>query len=125
MIRSPDDVTAAVLAVMEQTTDPRLREIMVALIEHIHGFVRDVGLTEDEFRAATTLLNQIGQASTDSHNEAVLLAGSLGVSSLVCLHQQRCRRNGRDDSEPTRTVLAGRPTGHRRRRLDRALGDAG
>ena len=84
MIRSADDVTATVLAVMEQTVDPRLREIMMALVKHVHGFVRDVGLTEDEFRAATTLLNEIGQASTDSHNEAVLMAGSLGVSSLIC-----------------------------------------
>ncbi len=85
MIRNPDDVTEAVLTVMERTPDPRLREIMVGLVEHLHGFVRDVGLTEDELQAATTVLNQIGQASTDSHNEAVLMAGSLGVSSLVCL----------------------------------------
>ncbi|MDH3302029.1 MAG: catechol 1,2-dioxygenase [Acidimicrobiia bacterium] len=85
MIRNPDDVTEAVLAVMGRTPDPRLREIMVSLVEHLHGFVRDVALTEDEFRTATTVLNQIGQASTDSHNEAVLMAGSLGVSSLVCL----------------------------------------
>ncbi len=85
MIRTPDDVTRAVLAVMERTSDPRLRTIMVGLIEHLHGFVRDVELTEDEFRAATTIINQIGQATTDTHNEAVLMAGSLGVSSLVCL----------------------------------------
>ncbi len=42
-------------------------------------------LTEEEFRGAAAILNEIGQYSTDSHNEAVLMAGSLGVSSLVCL----------------------------------------
>jgi catechol 1,2-dioxygenase len=39
------DVTPAVLKVMEQTTDPRLREIMVSLVTHLHAFIRDVKLT--------------------------------------------------------------------------------
>jgi catechol 1,2-dioxygenase len=78
-------LTAAVLAVMEKTADPRLREILVALARHLHAFVREVRLTEDEFRAATALLVKIGQQTTDSHNEMVLMAGSLGVSQLVCL----------------------------------------
>jgi catechol 1,2-dioxygenase len=85
MIQRQQDVTDAVLAVMERTTDPRLREIMVSLIRHLHGFVRDVRLTEAEFREAAAILNEIGRLATDSHNEMVLMAGSLGVSSLVCL----------------------------------------
>ena len=80
-----EELTRAVLAVMERTPDPRLRAIMVALVRHLHAFVREVGLTEDEFRDATALLNEIGQLTTDRHNEMVLMAGSLGVSSLVCL----------------------------------------
>jgi catechol 1,2-dioxygenase len=79
------DVTPAVIEVMERTPDPRLREIMVSLVSHLHGFVRDVRLTEAEFRDATAILNEIGKLTTDTHNEAVLMAGSLGVSSLVCL----------------------------------------
>ncbi len=47
--------------------------------------MRDVRLTEAEFREATVILNEIGQLSSDTHNEFVLMAGSLGVSSLVCL----------------------------------------
>ena len=85
IIERQQDVTPAVLAVMERTRDPRLREIMLSLVKHLHGFVREVGLTEEEFRDATAVLNEIGRLSTDSHNEAVLMAGSLGVSSLVCL----------------------------------------
>lgn len=84
-VRHPDDVTRNVLTVMERTGDPRLREIMVSLIRHLHGFVRDVRLTEEEFRTATALINRIGQATNAKHNEAVLMAGSLGVSALVCL----------------------------------------
>lgn len=85
MIRLESDVTPAVRAVMEQTSDPRLREIMVSLIEHLHGFVREVRLTEPEFRQATAIVNEIGKLTSDTHNEAVLMAGSLGVSALVCL----------------------------------------
>src|SRR6476646_8580601 len=84
-IERQQDVTPAVVGVMQQTPDPRLREIMVSLIRHLHAFVRDVRLTEREFRDATSLINEIGRLSNDTHNEAVLMAGSLGVSSLVCL----------------------------------------
>jgi catechol 1,2-dioxygenase len=85
IIERQDQLTDAVLAVMEQTSDARLREIMVSLIRHLHGFVRDVRLTEAEFREAAAILAELGQQTTDSHNEVVLMAGSLGVSSLVCL----------------------------------------
>lgn len=85
MIQNHEDVTAAALAVMERTADPRLRVIMVALIKHLHAFIRDVQLTEAEFRQATALINEIGKLTSDTHNEAVLMAGSLGVSALVCL----------------------------------------
>lgn len=84
-IERQQDVTPAVLEVMARTRDPRLREIMTSLITHLHGFVRDVRLTESEFRDATAILNEIGALASDSHNEFVLMAGSLGVSSLVCL----------------------------------------
>jgi catechol 1,2-dioxygenase len=84
-IKRQQDVTPAVLEVMARTTNPRLREIMVSLVSHLHAFVRDVKLTEEEFREAAAILNEMGQQSTDSHNETVLMAGSLGVSSLVCL----------------------------------------
>lgn len=85
IIESQEDVTPAVLAVMERTENPRLREIMVSLVRHLHGFAREVRLTEEEFRDATALLNEMGRLTNDSHNETVLMAGSLGVSSLVCL----------------------------------------
>ncbi|MBR0754752.1 catechol 1,2-dioxygenase [Bradyrhizobium jicamae] len=85
IIARQEDVTPAVLAVMQRTTDPRLREIMISLVTHLHGFVRDVRLTEEEFRTAAAILNEMGQLSNDTHNETVLMAGSLGVSPLVCL----------------------------------------
>lgn len=85
IIEREQDVTAAALAVMEQTSDPRMRQIMVSLVKHLHGFVRDVRLTEKEFRDATAVIAELGKLTTDTHNEVVLMAGSLGVSPLVCL----------------------------------------
>ena len=85
MISSEKDVTPAVLNVMAQTENPRLREIMTSLVSHLHGFIRDVRLTEDEFQKACGIVVALGQQSNDTHNEAVMLACSLGVSSLVCL----------------------------------------
>jgi catechol 1,2-dioxygenase len=102
MIETNEDLTQAVLGVMQQTTNPRLREIMVALITHLHGFVRDVKLTEEEFRTATALLNHMGQLSNDKHNETVLMAGALGVSSLVCL-----LNNGQNGATETQQNLLG------------------
>lgn len=102
IIESHDDVTPAVLAVMERTADPRLREIMTSLVRHLHGFIRDVRLTEEEFQAAAALVNELGQATTDTHNEAVLMAGSLGVSTLVCL-----LNNGNQGATETQQSLLG------------------
>lgn len=85
ILKNHSEVTIDALNVMAQTTDPRLREIMVSLVKHLHGFIRDVRLTEAEFRQAAGIINEIGKLTNDSHNEAILMAGSLGVSSLVCL----------------------------------------
>jgi catechol 1,2-dioxygenase len=75
---------------------------MLSLVAHLHSFVRDVRLTEPEFREATAILNEIGHLTTDSHNEMVLMAGSLGVSSLVCL-----MNNGANGQRPTTQNLLG------------------
>ena len=85
IIRTLDDVTADALAAMNRTENPRLREIMTSLVKHLHTFVREVRLTEPEFRQAAAILNEMGKLSSGPHNEPMLMAGSLGVSSLVCL----------------------------------------
>jgi protocatechuate 3,4-dioxygenase beta subunit len=78
-------VTEAVEQAVLRVEDPRLREILLALVRHLHGFVRDVRLTEPEFGEAVRFIAALGQKTTASHNEVMLMAGSLGVSPLVCL----------------------------------------
>jgi len=102
IIESHLDVTRAALEAMAQTKDARLREILVSLVTHVHRFIRDVRLTEAEFREAAALINKMGQLTNDHHNETILMAGSLGVSSLVCL-----LNNGDDGQTETAQSLLG------------------
>jgi len=89
IIENQDDVTRAVLGEMHRTPDPRTREILSTLVKHLHAFVREAKLTEREFQDAIGYINAIGRHTTPSHNEAMLLAGALGVSNLVCLLNNR------------------------------------
>jgi protocatechuate 3,4-dioxygenase beta subunit len=95
-------VTDAVLAAFGRTADPRLREVLSALVRHLHGFVREVRLTEREFQEATRIIAALGHKTTPSHNEVVLMAGSLGVSALVCL-----LNNGDNGQAETQANLLG------------------
>lgn len=85
MITTASSVLPAVLAAMERTPDPRLRELMAALTRHLHAFVQEVRLTEPEFERALEFLVDIGKASGDKKNEVMLAADLLGVSTLVAL----------------------------------------
>jgi catechol 1,2-dioxygenase len=85
IIENQAAVTDAVIEAFGRTEDPRLREILLALVRHLHGFVREVRLSESEFQEAARIIAELGQKTTPSHNEVVLMAGSLGVSALVCL----------------------------------------
>ncbi|TAK87125.1 MAG: catechol 1,2-dioxygenase [Betaproteobacteria bacterium] len=85
IIETQQDVTQAVLDEMHRTPDTRTKELLTALVKHLHAFVRETRLTEKEFQDAIAVLNAIGQKTTPSHNEAMLMAGALGVSNLVCL----------------------------------------
>src|ERR1700694_3650198 len=58
---------------------------MSAFVRHMHDFLREAKLTEQEFHTALGYIVAIGKHSSESHNEAVLMAGSLGLSALVCL----------------------------------------
>src|ERR1700756_1654100 len=78
-------LTDAVVEAVSRVEDPRLREILLALVRHLHGFVREVRLTEREFGEAVRIVADLGHKTTASHNEVMLMAGSLGVSPLVCL----------------------------------------
>ena len=45
---TPQQITEQVLASFETTPDARRRELMKAFVSHLHAFVNDVALTEEE-----------------------------------------------------------------------------
>ena len=73
------------------TRDPRLRQVLGSLVRHLHDFVRDVELTEDEWSAAIAFLTATGHKCDDVRQEFVLLSDVLGVSMLVETINHRAR----------------------------------
>jgi protocatechuate 3,4-dioxygenase beta subunit len=84
-----DDITNEVLRRFEGTEDPRLREIMQSLVRHLHGFVKDVNLTEEEWFKGIMFLTDTGQMCSDVRQEFILLSDTLGVSMVVDLINHR------------------------------------
>ena len=85
VVRDADNVTDVVLNAMSRTPDPRLREIMAALVRHAHAFVREVRPTEEEFEKAVDFLVRLGQASGPEKNEVILASDLLGISTLIVM----------------------------------------
>jgi protocatechuate 3,4-dioxygenase beta subunit len=102
IIENQTAVTQAVIEAFSGTADVRLRQILLSLVGHLHDFVREVRLTEQEFQEATRIIAAMGQKTTPWHNEVVLMAGSLGVSALVCL-----LNNGANGQTETQANLLG------------------
>jgi hydroxyquinol 1,2-dioxygenase len=81
--KTPQELTADVLASFDGAPDDRLREIMHALVSHLHGFVLEVGLTPAEWEGAIKTLTRTGHITDERRQEFILWSDSLGVSMLV------------------------------------------
>ncbi|WP_108259070.1 dioxygenase family protein [Mangrovicoccus ximenensis] len=80
--------------------DARQREIMAALLRHLHGFAKEVRLQHHEFLAACDFLARAGQTCDDKRQEFILLGDILGVEVLVDM-----LTNAVEDGESESTVL--------------------
>ncbi|MDP2073982.1 intradiol ring-cleavage dioxygenase [Hydrogenophaga sp.] len=77
------NITQAVMARFAQTPDPRLKEIMTSLVQHLHAFAREVKLTEAEWMQGIEFLTATGQKCDDKRQEFILLSDTLGLSMLT------------------------------------------
>lgn len=73
-------LTEEVLASFEDTANPRLKFVMQALTRHLHAFLREVRLTEQEWARAIDFLTEAGHITDDKRQEFVLLSDVLGAS---------------------------------------------
>lgn len=69
-----------VLRSFDDCTDPRLKQMMTSLVHHLHGFIRDVRLTEQEWNTAIGFLTEVGHITDDRRQEFILLSDVLGAS---------------------------------------------
>ena len=63
--------------------DARLRQVMTALVKHVHAFVREIEPTTDEWATAIDWLTRTGKMCTEKRQEFILFSDVLGVSMLV------------------------------------------
>jgi hydroxyquinol 1,2-dioxygenase len=74
---------------MSKCKDPRLKQIVRALTNHLHDFAREVKLTPEEWLAGIEFLTAVGHITDDKRQEFILLSDTLGLSAIVDLMAHR------------------------------------
>ncbi|KUN30340.1 hydroxyquinol 1,2-dioxygenase [Streptomyces antibioticus] len=75
-----EDLIARVQRSFDSCQDPRLKELMQAIVKHLHAFLRDVRLTEEEWKKGIEFLTAVGHLTDDKRQEFILLSDTLGAS---------------------------------------------
>ena len=83
------NITEAVLTTFEGAPNERLKQVMTSLVKHLHAFIREVNLTEEEWEAGIQFLTAAGQMCSPSRQEFILLSDTLGVTTLKDLLNNR------------------------------------
>jgi hydroxyquinol 1,2-dioxygenase len=78
-----EGLTRAVLASFGNSESERFREVVQSLVRHLHAFVSEVELTEEEWFKGIDFLTRTGHITDDRRQEFILLSDVLGVSMLV------------------------------------------
>lgn len=78
--QTEEDLVQRVLSSFGACTSPRLKQLMESLTTHLHDFIRDVRLTEEEWNYAIDFLTRVGHLTDDRRQEFVLLSDTLGAS---------------------------------------------
>jgi catechol 1,2-dioxygenase len=78
-----DALTAKALTAYSRLGNIRLRELAEGLIRHLHAFVQEVRLTDQEFETAWTLMAEMAKFTGDKRNEFLLFCDVIGISQLV------------------------------------------
>jgi len=76
-------VTDAVKDSFRDRSNERLVFLLDKLVEHLHDYVRETNLTQEEWLASLNFLYDCGQISTPDRHEFILLSDVLGLSAVV------------------------------------------
>ena len=107
-VRSPSETEKAILADVrarfEATENPRLRQLIPGLIDHLHAFVRERKVTWSEWEYFMGFLARAAAVTKDGRNEFIALSNSIGISMQVLAASQP-KSAGRHHPYADRTVL--------------------
>jgi hydroxyquinol 1,2-dioxygenase len=95
------DLVERVLASFAGTPDPRTKELVEALTRHLHAFLRETRLTEEEWSRAIGFLTDVGHVTDDRRQEFILLSDELGAS------MQTITINNRAHADATEATVFG------------------
>ena len=84
-----DNITDVFKGYMSSEMEPRTREVMSSLVQHLHDFARDVNLTHEEWRGGIAFLEGCAAIESADRHEFVLASDVLGMSSLVDMLHSR------------------------------------
>src|ERR1700730_11045017 len=86
---TPDELAQRTQALTDEVVasfdgaPPRVREVLQSLVRHLHGFAREVRLTEPEWQQAIAFLTRCGHITDEHRQEFILLSDVLGLSMLT------------------------------------------
>jgi hydroxyquinol 1,2-dioxygenase len=80
---SDERLTQVVLESLENARTPRIKEILQALVKHLHALATEVQLTEEEWAYGVDFLTRTGHITDDKRQEFILLSDVLGLSMQV------------------------------------------
>ena len=75
-----EELTEHVIASFAQAEDPRAKFVLQSLTRHLHAFLREVRLTEQEWATAISFLTDAGHITDERRQEFILLSDVLGAS---------------------------------------------
>lgn len=101
LLVTEDSITDLAVRRWATARDPRLAEVLTALVRHLHDFAREVRLTEDEWMAAIQWLTRTGRMCDEKRQEFILTSDVLGLSMLVV------QMNHRFDERATPATVLG------------------
>src|ERR1700682_5884372 len=78
-----EKITDFVLDTLKQTPEIRTKQIMEALVRHLHAFIREIEPSEAEWMTGVKFLTTTGKMCSDVRQEFILLSDTLGVTTLI------------------------------------------
>ena len=79
-VKREEELVQRVLESFALAPDGRLKDLVQSLTRHLHGFLREVRLTEDEWNNAIRFLTEAGHITGETRQEFVLLSDVFGAS---------------------------------------------